>query len=204
MPVAKSFDFYHAFEQVSAHTVKAATELLAIFQGKSADAQVTVIKELEHAADDATHSVLERLNKTYNTPFERDDIFGLITALDDVMDLIHACAGRVAVYQLTNMLPIFVSMAQTILSAVNETNSAVTKLRDAKNRTRVLDHCVEVNRAENIVDDLLRDGLRSLFSNEKNPIELIKAKETMEALEHTSDACERVAHRIEAVVLKHA
>lgn len=204
VPVAKTFDFYKSFAQIGDYNLQAAKELLAMFEGKPPDAQVQRIKALEHEADTIVHIARDRLNSTYNTPFSRDDIYGLLGALDDVLDLIHACACRFSVYQVRVLHPNFLVMAKTILAAVTEIHQAVTKLRDPKQRTAVLDHCGEVNRMENQVDDQLREGLRDLFANEKDPIELIKTKETMEALENTSDACERVAHRIEGIELKHS
>lgn len=204
VPVAKSFDFYKSFEQIGEHNRQAAQELLAMFEGKSAEEQVQRIKALEHEADTIVHAARDRLNSTYNTPMSRDDIYGLVSALDDVLDLIHACACRFSVYQVRVLHPNFLTMAQSIAAAITELHHAVQKLRDPKQRTAVLDHCAEVNRMENQVDDQLRAGLRDLFANQKDPIELIKTKETMEALENTSDATEVVAHRIEGIALKHS
>ena len=204
VPVTKIFDFYQSFEQIAEKNLQAAKELLAMFEGKNPDDQLRIIKDLEHAADASAHEARERLNKTYLTPFDRDDIYGLVSALDDVLDLILACTGRFSVYQVRTKYPSFLPMAQSILTSVVELHHAVFALRDVRGRSSVLDHCVEVNRMENLVDDQLRDGLRALFSNEKDPIELIKIKETLEALENTSDACERVAHRIEGIILKHS
>lgn len=201
----KTFDFFASFERVAEVTKTAAEELLKLFEpGADRTVLVARLKELEHDADGITHETLERLNRTFITPLDREDIHVLITSLDDVLDLVYACGARLMIYQLKTVPSYLPELARLLNEAVLEVSKAVHRLRDAKSRVRVLDHCVEINRIENASDDKLREALQRMFTEEKDPIELIKIKETVEILEDATDKCEDVANVIEGIVLKHA
>ncbi|MBI2343841.1 MAG: DUF47 domain-containing protein [Deltaproteobacteria bacterium] len=200
----KSFDFYSGFEQLSTKMTEAAEELIVLLRNGTVNGEqhVKQLKTIENEADHIAHEALERLNKTFITPLDREDIHGLVTALDDVVDLIFACGGRFLIYRPNYLHPAVIPMAEFIRNATKEIYNAIHGMRNTSHRRQVLTHCIEVNRIENSADDQVREGLKDLFANEKDPIELIKIKEVLEMLEETNDACEDVAHRIEGIVLK--
>lgn len=201
----KTFDFYSGFDAVGGKIIEASQTLLAIMRKElDGDTGVAKLRELEQEADQFTHSTLERLNRTFITPIDREDIHLLATRLDDVLDLIYAVGGRMRIYRPVQLPPYLLDMAGIIVDGTKELGRAVSELRDTKHREKVLQHCVEINRIENAGDEKLREGLAHLFAHEKDPIELIKLKEILETLEEATDACEHVAHVIEGIVLKHA
>lgn len=201
----KSFDFFGCFES-SARTIHKAAELTAqlFANGRPDPAIIKQLEDLEHEGDRITHETMERLNKTFITPIDREDIHTLIVRLDDILDLFYAAASRYLIYKV-GQLPLSVhGMARLVLDTVREMEQAIVRLRESKNPNALLAKCIEVNRLENVADDALRKALGDLFEQCANPIELIKIKEILENLEAATDACEDVADVIEGIVLKHA
>lgn len=201
----KSYDFFSGFEKVGALTLSASSELKKMFKDYSTcDEQVKVIKKFEEEADAITYESLERLNRTFITPLDREDVHGLVSALDDVLDFIYACAERAVVFQLTRIPDDINQLAGTLHECILVLCDAISAMRDTKDRGKVLDACHQVHILENKGDQILRSGLRKLFSDEKDPIELIRIKETLENLETATDACESAANVIQGIMLKRA
>src|SRR6266536_2612549 len=159
------------------------------------------IKAFEHRGDEMTHSILRKLNQTFITPFDREDIHRLTSSLDDVLDLINSAADRVTMYKITDPPPAVRQLSKLILRQCEELGRAVSHLQ--KNGD-VLSRCVEIKRFENEADAASREAIGKLFEHEKDPINLIKIKELIEVLETATDKAEDVANVLETVVLKNA
>ncbi|MCX8084178.1 MAG: DUF47 family protein [Calditerrivibrio sp.] len=160
------------------------------------------IKEVEHEGDKKTHEIIQKLNKTFITPIDREDIYDLAAALDDILDLIDASAQRLALYKVDTITFECKSFAFIILKSCQALDKAVRKMD--KKHEEVNESFVEINELENEADRVLRESLGKLFSDEKDPIRLIKWKEIYETLEKVTDKCEDAANIIETVVVKHA
>jgi predicted phosphate transport protein (TIGR00153 family) len=178
---------------------KAMVEMLENYSNPFASAEK--IKTLEHAADNITHAVMTKLNQTFITPFDREDIHELASKVDDVLDLIDAAAKRLVIYRIDRIRPGVIDLAKVLYEATAQMIAAVRVL-DKKDH--ILDHCIEINRLENEADRLCRVLIARLFEEEKNPVEIIKWKEIIEVLEFATDKCEDVANVIETVTLKSA
>lgn len=159
------------------------------------------IKSLEHKADSLTHSIITKLNQTFITPFDREDIHLLSTRLDDVLDLMDATAMRIVTYNIRTLGLGTQQLGQILAAQVQEISKALALL---KRRDGVLQHCIEINRLEDDADRIARASIGMLFEKEENPIRLIKQKELYEVLELATDKCEDVANVIETIVLKAA
>jgi len=159
------------------------------------------VKDLEHIGDTITHDLNTRLNQTFITPFDREDIHELASKVDDVLDLADAAAGRLVLYGVKTIRPGVAELARILETATREIVAAV-RLLDKQDH--ILDHCIEINRLENEGDRICRSLIATLFEEEKNPVEIIKWKEIIEAIETAIDKCEDVANVIETVVLKEA
>jgi predicted phosphate transport protein (TIGR00153 family) len=198
-------DFFGLFERHVALTVEGAREMQRLVQGgQNARVIAARIKEIEHETDVITHACVERLHKTFITPFDRDDIHRLITRMDDVMDYIEAAAISVMLYELVDMTAPARELADVLVRSTEAVAIAVGGLRAVKQSETILKACIEVNRLENEGDEILRNALASLFREARDPLLVLKWKEVYEALENATDRCEDVANIIEGVVLEHA
>jgi uncharacterized protein len=198
-------DFFTLFERHVALTVEGATEFVRLVAGeRNIRALAARIKEIEHETDVITHDCVERLHKSFITPFDRDDIHRLITRMDDVMDLIESASERIALYDIEEMTKDVRDLADVLLRGCQTLALAVGGLRDLKRSKLILDACIEVNRLENEADEVLRNAVATLFRSGADPLYVMKWKEVYEALESATDRCEDVANIIEGVVLEHA
>jgi hypothetical protein len=198
-------DFFGLFERHAALTVEGAREMQRLVQGgQNIRTRAARIKEIEHETDVITHACVERLHKTFITPFDRDDIHRLITRMDDVMDYIESAAIAVMLYELVEMTDPARELADVLVRSTESVAVAVSGLRNVKQSQAILDACIEVNRLENEGDEILRGALADLFREAKDPLLVLKWKEVYEALENATDRCEDVANVIEGVVLEHA
>ena len=194
--------FFDLFEQQGANIVAAARVLEELVHDYGhAKAKAGEVKDLEHAGDTLTHELVKRLNTTFITPIDREDIYALASRLDDVLDLIDAVADRLLLYKITQPTSGCVDMAKVIVKTAEATDRAVHCLRTLSPYYHK--HCIEVNRLENEADRLLRDLLAGLFEG-SDPIEVIKWKELYETMESVTDRCEDVVNVIEGIVLKMA
>ena len=157
------------------------------------------IADAEHEADDATHSIMRRLNQTFVTPFDRDDIYNLASSLDDCMDFMEEAADLIVLYKV-DALPARVSdQVQVLQRAAELTAEAMPRLRSMDSLS---EYWVEVNRLENQADKIHRKLLAQLFDEVTDPIQLMKVKEIVEKLEDAADAFEKVANTVETIALK--
>jgi hypothetical protein len=184
--------------------IKGASLLVAVLQDMDNLEMITKeIRESEKEGDMMTHDIIKKLNKTFITPIDREDLHALATKIDDVIDMIWACVDRFTLFKLSVPTKEAIDMAKEILTTTEMMSKAVIALRDKK-YSFVQEYCIEINRLENRIDRLYREALVRLFDEVKDPIMIIKWKEVYEYLENASDACEDVANILEAIVLKYA
>jgi uncharacterized protein len=199
----KEVRFYDYFEQQSQNILKAAALLDDLARNfADARAKTHLIKEVEHAGDLITHEIVRKLNTTFITPLDREDIHSLATRLDDVLDYIEAAAERLVVYRIKEPTSACRAFAEVIVKTAEAMDRAIRCLRTMDPGFH--EHAVEVNRLENTADNLLRDSLAALFDEQGDPIEVIKWKEIYETMEIVTDRCEDVANVIEGIILKMA
>lgn len=200
--IPKDVSFFALFAQTSENLIACSRVLVDLFADyHNVEEKIREIRRIEHVGDDLTHGIMTRLNQTFITPFDREDIHRLASSIDDVLDYINSAAARISMYKITDPPPAAASLARLILLQSQELSKAVSLLQ--KNGD-VLQHCVEINRLENEADQVSREALARLFEYEKDPINLIKIKELIEILEIATDKAEDAADVLETVVLKNA
>jgi predicted phosphate transport protein (TIGR00153 family) len=193
--------FFSDFQALAAELQRGAALLEQMFSPDHPDwRRADEIKEVEHKCDSLTHEIFQRLNRTFVTPLDREDIHTLARSLDDVMDAIDASATLVRLYRLDRVRFGARELAQTITASTKEVQLAFDAL--AKNKG-VTTHSVEINRLENEADRIHQDAVVRLFDDEQNPLTVMKWKETLDFLEAATDRCEDVANVLEGVVVKH-
>lgn len=200
--IPRETKFFDLFAEIANNVTDGArvlSELLNNYDYERMPAAVARITEIEHHGDEMTHRILIKLNQTFITPFDREDIHLLASSLDDVLDFIFSAADRLLNYKIKAPSPSAKVLAGIILRQSEELTKAVSLLgKDS----HVLEHCVEVNRLENEADKVSREAIGRLFEGESDPITLIKLKELLEVLEEASDKAEDVADVLETVILK--
>ena len=158
------------------------------------------IRQIEQECDALTHQIIQRLNKTFVTPIDREDIHELAKTLDDVMDAIDNAAALIPLYRIEWIRPGARELTHVIIKQTDAIRAAVEALEQKKG---VLQHAIEINRLENEADRIHKQVIGQLFDEEKDPIAVIKWKEIYDILEEATDACEDVANLLENVVVKH-
>lgn len=196
----KEEKFFEMFKY-AAQNIQAAAKLLKemLETRENFDRYGREIKELEHAGDKMTHEIINKLNKTFVTPFDREDIFDLCRALDDVLDHIDSAAHRIIIYRIADPGQNAIRLAQIIIECTDEILQSISNLHQLN---QIYPHCVEINRLENEGDSITRETLASLFQDKQDAITLIKLKDFYEDLELAIDRCEDVANVLEAIVVK--
>jgi len=200
--IPRDHSFFAMFTEVTENIQQGARALADLFDNyEHIDSQAGRIKEIEHRGDQLTHEIITKLNQTFITPFDREDIHQLTTKLDDILDLIDAVTTRLIIYRVSKIRPGAAEMADVLVKATAEVHAAVLLL---EKHDGIMDHLIEINRLENAGDAAVRVAIARLFDEEKDPFEVIKWKEILEVLETATDKCEDVANVIETVVLKSA
>jgi predicted phosphate transport protein (TIGR00153 family) len=201
--IPKDDKFFAMFREMSYNIIEGA-ELLKDMLDNFTDPAVSQrkIKEIEHKGDTITHEIIKKLNKSFITPFDREDIYALSSALDDILDLIDASAQRVVMYNVEKPTPESKELAFLILKSCQVIDKIVGVL--GGKLEPISAYCIEVNALENEADRVCREAVSRLFDEEKDPIQLIKWKEIYETLETTTDKCEDAANILESVVVKNA
>jgi predicted phosphate transport protein (TIGR00153 family) len=200
--IPKDTSFFQMFSEMSDNLVTGARTLVELFANyRDVEKTIDTVQTIERHGDELTHNILTKLNQTFITPFDREDIHQLASSLDDVLDFVNASGARLVMYRITNPPPAAGELSKIILLQSQELQKAVSLLQKQKNGD-VLTHCVEINRLENEADQISQQGITTLFDNEKDPITLIKTKELLEFLERATDKAEDAANVLETVVLK--
>jgi predicted phosphate transport protein (TIGR00153 family) len=201
----KHEEFYDFFVKSAQNTLEAAKFLERTVQnGPIDEAALKTLEEFEHTGDRITHETMGRLNRTFVTPIDREDIHQLASSQDDVLDFIYAASEAMSLYKVDPVPQSMKDLAGLLVQITAAVCRAVDNLSDVKHPQTILDICVEINRLENEADNTHRRALADLFENEKDAIKIIKTKEILEDLETATDKCEDVANVIEGIVLKNA
>ena len=164
-------------------------------------AAASQIQELEHKGDEIIHDIFKRLNQTFITPLDPEDIHSLSSHLDDVLDGIEDAAHRIVSYRLEPIPPVVLKLAGIVYDMAKALSKAIEAMNTSK---LILEHCIEINRLEDEADGVVRQAISDLFSNVTDPILLIKQKEIIEFLEYTTDRCEDVADVLQNVAVKNS
>lgn len=205
--VPKDKKFYPLFKEASTNVVAAAvllTEMVRNGHNSERAEYVAKIKTLEHIGDDYTKTLLKELNRTFITPFDREDILELANRLDGVVDLINTTAKRIVLYNLTEIPSEFIEMADLILTCAKEIDSIFNGLKDVHSLLQYKDSCRLIHDIESQSDDINHEYLAKIFQEETNGIELIKKKDILTSLEKAIDRCEDVADVIQTIIIKNA
>ncbi|MBI3318849.1 MAG: DUF47 domain-containing protein [Candidatus Omnitrophica bacterium] len=202
--IPKEAQFFELFERSSKLIVEAARvlqEVAADFRNLPEQAQR--LERLEHDADQVTHEIMAKLNRTFITPIDREDIHRLAAALDDVMDFMEGVTEHLILYKIKEPTPAFRALAGVVLKQVEEINKMIPRLKNLRHAD-ILQHCIEVNRLENEGDRILREAVADLFERREDPLEVMKWRDLYAMLETATDKCEDVAVAMEGIFLKNA
>ncbi len=194
--------YFALFSQMSTKLQEASALLVELLQASNGDVQSLSkrIKHIEHECDELTHTITTKLNRSFITPFDREDIYTLSVALDDVCDYIDAAGRAVVMYNIHESDEYAVKLALIIQKLTNEIHEAASLLEHSKGMGP---HLLEIQRLENEADDVYFRAMAELFKNTPDPIRIIRWKELYEILENATDRCESVGNIIESIVLKH-
>jgi predicted phosphate transport protein (TIGR00153 family) len=198
--------FFDLFEVSSKNMVKAAHSLKdLIYNWDGIDQKLEEMDKIEHQGDTITHEIMFQLNRSFITPFDREDIGLMANSLDDVTDLIQATADTMVLYKVKQPGNRARELADIIVQITTEVEIVMPSLRHHNaNLEKILNSCVEINRLENVADKIYRTALKELFEDSTDIADIIKWREIYEHMESATDMCEDVANVIESVALKHA
>ena len=201
--IPREENFFALFEASAQNMVKAAQKLQElVVTWDNVEGRVSEITELEHQGDTIAHQIMEQLHRTFVTPFDREDIALLAHTLDDVTDFIHAAVDAMFLYKVGRPGKPAKELAEIILQAATEVERAMPFLRRSGKLKQILEPCVEINRLENIADEIYRSAIAELFVNTENIADVIKWREIYEHMESATDRCEDVSNVLEGVALK--
>jgi len=201
----KEFNFFDLFEKQVLVAVQAAGYLKELVsKGNVDEVALKRMHDIEHQGDEVSHTIIDHLNKTFITPFDREDIHALTKELDDITDMIYAIVKRMKIYKVNKVNKSLVEFSVVIEQSVLGVASAVKGLRTMKSSQDVTKACMEINRLENVGDNMRDKLLTELFETEKDPITVIKWKEIYQDAETVLDVCEDVAHVVESILVKQA
>ncbi len=199
----KETDFFAIFDQMASNASHATALLVDLFKNfDDIEDRVQKIYNAEQDGDMLTHDVMKKLNKSFLTPIDREDIHALASQMDDIVDLVWAVADRIKIFNISKPTEDALVIARDVDRTVEVINRAITELRNKKYE-HVQELCIEINRLENRVDRNYKAALAKLFEEEKDPILIIKWKDIYEHLEEAANRCEDVANILEAIILKH-
>ena len=198
----KEDKYFALFSQMTEKIQEAAAVLVELMSGphENFDALSKKIKSIEHECDELNHSISTKLNKSFITPFDREDIYTLSVALDDVCDYIDAAARAVVMYDIHETDQYAHDLAIVLQKQAVEIHGAVSFLKVAKGMEQ---HLLNIQRLENDADDIYFRAMANLFKNSTDAVRIIKWKELYEILENSTDRCESVGNIIESIILKH-
>jgi len=203
----KDKKFQPLFEQAGSNARKIAEALLVVVTTKDIEKRKEAIKEverLEHVGDDITHTIFIELSKNFITPFDREDIHTLASAIDDIADYIHASASNIELYNVSNIGDAMIKLSELLVEMCTDLEKAIKELRSFKNIRVIADACVRINSGENQADYVCNLAIARLFEFETNAIELIRQKEVLQTLEMATDKCEDAANVLESILVKNA
>jgi predicted phosphate transport protein (TIGR00153 family) len=194
--------FFDMFVDDAANVLAGARILETFFRSYGERERIAAqLQDLEHRGDQISHEIGHKLEETFVTPFDREDIHALISRLDDILDFIEEVADTCILYHITEPTKVASQQAEIIVKQCVELQEALTKLRHFRGLEQ---HWIEIHRLENEGDQVVRHAIADLFNDGDNPLEIIKWKDVYDLLERAIDACEDAANVIERIVVKHA
>lgn len=203
--IPRQEQFFDLFQESAQNMVAAARSLRDMINSwEHVEGKVAEITELEHKGDSITHEIMSRLNRTFVTPFDREDIVQLAHSLDDVTDFIHAASDSMLLYKVNRPGGRAKELADIIVQATEEVERVLPQLRKRIDLSSVLKRCVEINRLENVADRVYRAAMAELFDDSTDMAHIIKWREIYAHMESATDRCEDVANVLEGVAIKHA
>ena len=203
MLVPKETKFFDLFDKQAENLVRTADFYKKMIDENAFTPEnVRAMHEMEHYGDELTHTIINTLNETFITPFDREDIMALTNHMDDVVDGIYMITNRFALYKIPQPSEPSKRMADVLARATKALEKAVNTLRNKKLMKETLMQCVEINRLENEADVIRDEAISDLFENEKNPVMIIKQKELYEESENVADYCEHTANVVESILVK--
>jgi predicted phosphate transport protein (TIGR00153 family) len=203
--IPKEMIFFDLFEEAAKNAHEGALALSDLLEDfRNVPEKVKKIKDIEHAGDKITHTTIEKLNQTFITPLDREDIHELICRLDDIIDLIDSAVARMHLYKIDKPTDDAKALAKVLVTATQIIIEVLPKMRNLKLSSSLLQDCISIHTQENEGDRIEQHALASLFENGQDPIYIIKWKDIYEELESATDRCEDVANVIEGIVLKNA
>ena len=195
----KFFDLFREAAQNSLAGAKALKEMIDHYENPKQSWKA--IMDLEHEGDRITHRTIRMLDQTFLTPIDREDIYALIRAMDNVMDAIEAAASRMVLYKIDKVAPEAKKLCDIIVTSTEQMVKAVSHMPKLED---VGDYLIEINRLENAADEIYRQAIGALFDDEHPPLDVIKWRDVFEILEETTDRCEDVANIVESIALKNS
>lgn len=205
--VPKDKKFFPLFEKATGNLIKLSESLTAAVTTNDLARRKEIFKEienLEHAGDEITHQIFLELGVNFITPFDREDIHQLASAIDDIADYIHDSANRMNLYNVTVIIDPIIKLAELIQQSCTDLHRAVRELHNMKNIRNIADACVRINSIENQADYVFDKAVAGLFDYEKDAIAIIKYKDVLSSLETATDMCEDAANVLESILVKNA
>lgn len=203
--IPKEESFFELFEKSAVNADVAATALVELLDKyEDLEERAKRIKDLEHVGDQITHETIERLNRTFITPMDRQDIHELICRLDDIVDLIDTAVHRMFLYRIRTSTDESRRLAACLRHATSVIRETMPLLRDMKNSTKIREAVVKIHTQENEADKVLAHALAALFDSEPDAREILKWKDVYQEIESATDRCEDVANVLDAIVMKNA
>lgn len=195
--------FYDLFEKIATHVVSVSEHLRRLSKTfPETSSHIQMIRQEEHEADEIAHAALERLDRTFITPFDREDIHMLVGGLDDIVDTVDALAKRFPLYHVQSMEPMFQKQTDVLVQAAVALSEAVHRLRKSRKLSELSDKLIEIHRLENVGDDQNHAAMSNLFSGSTDTLTVLKWKELYDLIETAIDGCEDVGNTLERIVLK--
>jgi predicted phosphate transport protein (TIGR00153 family) len=197
----KDSSFYELFTTSAEHLVEGSKELTRLLgvEHSEREAAAARMRDIEHAADESTHAIMRKVNSSFITPFDREDIYGLASHLDDCMDLMEAAADLIVLYRIGDLPDGIAAQVEVLVRMSELTAEAMPRLRSMHDLS---EYWIEINRLENQADQIYRKLLAELFNDGQDAITVLKLKEVVDELEAAADAFETVANTVESIAVK--
>jgi uncharacterized protein len=203
--IPKEEKFFELFEAQANHNLEAAKLFKQLSEKWDLKSELFhKLQEIEHEADITTHEIYDKLNRTFITPFDREDIHALASEHDDIVDILQSVAARMQLFHVDHTTEDLKRMAGIMVDAAENVRKAIIELKNPEKTRRVQDYCIEINRLENAGDRALEEAISKLFEGKPDPLEVIKWKEIYEGVELAIDKCEDVANTIDGILVKQA
>jgi predicted phosphate transport protein (TIGR00153 family) len=199
--------FFPLFDKAASNVHEGGKAIYALVTAQTPEERVhylRLIEKIEHAGDEITHEIFKELGSNFITPFDREDIHRLVTAIDDIIDYIHGSSKRIELYKLTEFDSDIIKLADLIQQTTDELRRAVLELKNMKKMRDITASLVRINSIENHADDIFDHAVAGLFEKETNAVRIIMVKEILQGLETATDKCEDAANVIESIMIKMA